>query len=89
MLYEHVGIDKHGLQLWKCLHGTDKVEGGPHGDIYRKFGAHPFCSTTSQMLLMVLSLMLTGSMVIYINTLRSVLVFVLFQVYLISVVFVF
>ena len=39
VLYERAGIDKHGLQLWKCLRGTNKVEGGPHGDIYRKFGA--------------------------------------------------
>ena len=23
----------------KCVRGTNKVEGGPHGDIYRKFGA--------------------------------------------------
>jgi hypothetical protein len=39
VLYEKAGIDQHGLQLWKCLCGTNKVEGGPHGDIYRKFGA--------------------------------------------------
>jgi hypothetical protein len=39
VLYEKAGIDQHGLQLWKCLRGTNKVEGGPHGDIYRKFGA--------------------------------------------------
>jgi len=39
VLYEKARIDQHGLQLWKCLHGTKKVEGGPHGDIYRKFGA--------------------------------------------------
>ncbi|KAF8233296.1 hypothetical protein L208DRAFT_1458637 [Tricholoma matsutake] len=38
-LYEKGGIDKYGLQKWKCLHGTNSVEGGPHGDIYRKFGA--------------------------------------------------
>src|ERR1700738_607476 len=37
VLYEHAGVDKHGLQLWKCTHGTNKVEGGPHGDIYHKF----------------------------------------------------
>lgn len=37
--YEKAGRDQYGLQLWKCLRGTNKVEGGPHGDIYRKFGA--------------------------------------------------
>ena len=39
VLYEQAGVDQHGLQLWKCLHGTNMVEGGPHGDIYHKFGA--------------------------------------------------
>jgi hypothetical protein len=39
VLYERAGIDKYGLQKWKCLRGTNNVEGGPHGDIYRKFGA--------------------------------------------------
>ena len=39
MLYEKAGIDQYGLQKYKCLRGTSKVEGGPHGDIYRKFGA--------------------------------------------------
>jgi hypothetical protein len=38
-MYEKAGIDKYGLQKWKCLCGTNNVEGGPHGDIYRKFGA--------------------------------------------------
>lgn len=38
-MYEKSGIDRFGLQKWKCLRGTNKVEGGPHGDIYRKFGA--------------------------------------------------
>ena len=38
-MYERAGIDKYGLQTWKCVRGTNKVEGGPHGDIYRKFGA--------------------------------------------------
>ncbi|KAH9486050.1 Exonuclease 3'-5' domain-containing protein 2 [Psilocybe cubensis] len=39
VLYERAGIDKYGLQKYKCLRGTNNVEGGPHGDIYRKFGA--------------------------------------------------
>ena len=39
MLYEKAGIDQYGLQKYNCLRGTSKVEGGPHGDIYRKFGA--------------------------------------------------
>lgn len=44
VLYEKAGIDKYGLQKYKCLRGTNKVEGGPHGDIYRKFGAlHGMC----------------------------------------------
>jgi len=38
-MYERAGVDKYGLQTWKCIRGTNKVEGGPHGDIYRKFGA--------------------------------------------------
>ena len=38
-MYESAGVDKYGLQKWKCLPGTNNVEGGPHGDIYRKFGA--------------------------------------------------
>ncbi len=39
MLYKKAGIDQFELQKWKCLCGTNKVEGGPHGDIYCKFGA--------------------------------------------------
>ncbi|PPQ83785.1 hypothetical protein CVT24_007139, partial [Panaeolus cyanescens] len=38
-MYEKSGVDSYGLQKWKCLRGTNNVEGGPHGDIYRKFGA--------------------------------------------------
>ena len=38
-MYEKDGFDQYGLQKWKCIRGTNKVEGGPHGDIYRKFGA--------------------------------------------------
>ena len=37
-MYEKAG-DVYGLQKWKCVRGTNNVEGGPHGDIYRKFGA--------------------------------------------------
>jgi hypothetical protein len=39
VLYKKAGIDEYSLQKWKCLHGTNSVEGGPHGDIYQKFGA--------------------------------------------------
>ena len=39
LMYEKAGIDVYGLQKWKCVRGTNNVEGGPHGDIYRKFGA--------------------------------------------------
>ncbi|KAJ3966347.1 hypothetical protein EV361DRAFT_954161 [Lentinula raphanica] len=38
-LYEKDKIDQYGLQKYRCLRGTNKVEGGPHGDIYCKFGA--------------------------------------------------
>ncbi|KAJ7624250.1 hypothetical protein DFH06DRAFT_1445903 [Mycena polygramma] len=38
-LYEKAGIDENGLTIWACKRGTNNVEGGPHGDIYRKFGA--------------------------------------------------
>ena len=38
-MYEKAGVDQYGMQKWKCLRGTNNVEGGPHGDIYRKFGA--------------------------------------------------
>lgn len=37
-MYEKAGVDVYGLQKWKCVRGTNNVEGGPHGDIYRKFG---------------------------------------------------
>lgn len=38
-MYEKGKVDKFGLQTWKCIRGTNKVEGGPHSDIYRKFSA--------------------------------------------------
>ncbi|KAG6818630.1 hypothetical protein H0H93_003334 [Arthromyces matolae] len=38
-MYEKSGVDKLGLQKYRSLRGTNNVEGGPHGDIYRKFGA--------------------------------------------------
>ncbi|KAJ3522150.1 hypothetical protein NMY22_g12013 [Coprinellus aureogranulatus] len=38
-MYIKAGIDKYGLQKWRCIRGTNNLEGGPHGDIYRKFGA--------------------------------------------------
>jgi hypothetical protein len=38
-MYERAGVDKYGLEKFKSLRGTNNVEGGPHGDIYRKFGA--------------------------------------------------
>jgi hypothetical protein len=38
-MYEKAGVDEHGLDKWTCRRGTNKAEGGPHGDIYRKFGA--------------------------------------------------
>jgi len=45
VLYEKAGIDAYGLQKYKCLRGTNKIEGGPHSDIYKKFGAlHGMCS---------------------------------------------
>lgn len=36
-MYEKAGIDKNGFQKYRCLRGANKVEGGPHADIYRKF----------------------------------------------------
>ena len=39
VLYEQSGVDQHGIWLWKCFCGTIMVEGGPHADIYHKFGA--------------------------------------------------
>ncbi|KAK7001165.1 hypothetical protein R3P38DRAFT_2559415, partial [Favolaschia claudopus] len=33
------GVDRHGLDLFSCRRGTNKLGGGPHSDIYRKFGA--------------------------------------------------
>ena len=39
VLYEQAGVNQHGLWLWKCFCGTIMVEGGPHVDIYCKFGA--------------------------------------------------
>lgn len=38
-LYESAGFDKYGLELFTCLRGTNKVEGGPHTDIYRKWAS--------------------------------------------------
>jgi hypothetical protein len=38
-LFSKAGVDQHGLQKFRNGRGTNKVEGGPHGDIYRKFGA--------------------------------------------------
>ena len=39
ILYEKAGVDKYGLQKYRCMRGTNNVEGGPHSDIYKKFGA--------------------------------------------------
>lgn len=39
VMYKNAGIDKFRLKKWKCLQGTNSIEGGPHGNIYRKFGA--------------------------------------------------
>ncbi|KAF8992063.1 hypothetical protein BDZ89DRAFT_1151259 [Hymenopellis radicata] len=39
ILYEEAGVDQYGLRKYDCSRGTNKVEGGPHADIYRKFGA--------------------------------------------------
>ncbi|KAF8133168.1 hypothetical protein K438DRAFT_1998221 [Mycena galopus ATCC 62051] len=39
VLYEKAGLDEYGLWRWLCKRGSNKLEGGPHGDIYRKFGA--------------------------------------------------
>jgi hypothetical protein len=57
-LYERAGIDKYGLQKWKCLRGTNNVEGGPYGDIYRKFGAlHGTSQLTNNIYILLLILL--------------------------------
>ncbi|KAJ7511076.1 hypothetical protein B0H11DRAFT_2386613 [Mycena galericulata] len=38
-MYEKAGGDENGLQKWTSRRGTNILEGGPHGDMYRKFGA--------------------------------------------------
>jgi hypothetical protein len=38
-LFEKASVDQYGLQKWTCNCGTNNTEGGPHGDIYRKWGA--------------------------------------------------
>ncbi|KAL7410044.1 hypothetical protein BDY24DRAFT_444398 [Mrakia frigida] len=35
--YEKKKVDSFGLQTYFCLRGTNKVEGGPHADVFRKF----------------------------------------------------
>ncbi|KAJ7825530.1 hypothetical protein B0H13DRAFT_1918616 [Mycena leptocephala] len=39
VVYERAGVDEYGLWKWICKRGSNKLEGGPHSDIYRKFGA--------------------------------------------------
>ncbi|KAJ7189729.1 hypothetical protein GGX14DRAFT_580474 [Mycena pura] len=38
-LYDKDSVDQYGLWKYTGKRGTNKTEGGPHGDIYRKFGA--------------------------------------------------
>ncbi|KAJ6558917.1 hypothetical protein B0H10DRAFT_1967203 [Mycena sp. CBHHK59/15] len=38
-VYDKVGVDKYGLNLYDSRRGTNDLEGGLHSDIYRKFGA--------------------------------------------------
>ncbi|KAJ6626312.1 hypothetical protein B0H10DRAFT_2211200 [Mycena sp. CBHHK59/15] len=38
-VYDKAGVDKYGLNLYESRRGTNDLEGGPHSDIYRKFGA--------------------------------------------------
>ena len=38
-LYERAYVDKQGFQVYKCLRGSSKVEGGPHADVYRKWSS--------------------------------------------------
>lgn len=37
VLFHKSYIDKQGFQRYWCSRGTNRVEGGPHGDVYRKF----------------------------------------------------
>jgi hypothetical protein len=39
LVYERAGVDEYGPWKWTCRRGSNKLEGGPHSDIYRKFGA--------------------------------------------------
>jgi hypothetical protein len=39
VLYTKCGQDKYGLDKLKHSRSTSKLEGGAHGDVYRKFGA--------------------------------------------------
>ncbi|KAJ6631371.1 hypothetical protein B0H10DRAFT_1938265 [Mycena sp. CBHHK59/15] len=39
LVYERAGVDEYGLWKWICRRGSNKLEGGPHSDIFRKFGA--------------------------------------------------
>ncbi|GBE82644.1 hypothetical protein SCP_0410290 [Sparassis crispa] len=38
-LYYKVGIDKRGLVLYRCCHGTNDVEGGVHQNLIRRFSS--------------------------------------------------
>ncbi|KAK4699673.1 hypothetical protein P7C70_g6585, partial [Phenoliferia sp. Uapishka_3] len=39
VLYEEAGKGSDGLMRYWCCRGTGVLEGGPHGDVYRHFGA--------------------------------------------------
>ncbi len=38
-VFNKVGVDQYGLDLFDSRRGTNKLEGGPHSDIYWKFCA--------------------------------------------------
>lgn len=38
-LYQVAHTDRDGFTVYRCIRGSSKVEGGPHSDIYKKFGS--------------------------------------------------
>lgn len=39
-LYTKIGVDKNGLNLYRCSRGTSSIEGGVHANIIRKFTSY-------------------------------------------------
>jgi hypothetical protein len=39
-IYVKVGLDRDGLQVYRCIRGTNSVEGGVHRHVHRKFNSY-------------------------------------------------